>query len=82
MPPKAKSPKPEDLKPILQPFQVDMLISKLRDYSPSKILLPEGATMEQRAMHQCRIQEYEKLLGILTQLSNGLKVEKLEATYS
>lgn len=50
-------------------------------HHPSRTLLPLGATMEQRAQHQIRSEEFERLVSILGNLSTETAIKSVESTY-
>lgn len=66
---------------ILSPYQLEELVKALDKINPSYIALPPAATIEQRAMHQCQIQQFYTVVEAIKQISNGLKLADLETTY-
>jgi hypothetical protein len=48
---------------------------------PAKILLPESFPMEQRGIHQLRIEEFEKIMTGLEAMGEDKKIHAVASTY-
>lgn len=78
--PKAKKLNPEALR-IAKTEAFKEIIKYLEGKHPKLIFLGAAATMEQRALHQARIQEYETILQELSQLTVSETLKSIPSTY-
>jgi hypothetical protein len=75
-------PKPETpSKGIFTKDQVERLVNHLWLSHPCRIALPESFTLEQRAIHQLKIEQWEKCITIISKLALGQKLDEIETTY-
>lgn len=66
---------------ILKTEEFRLVIKALEHEHPVHVGLPASASLEQRALHQCRTQEYESVLQKLIKWSVDAKASSIESTY-
>lgn len=78
--PKAKKLNPEALR-IAKTEAFKEIVRFLEKEHPLLQFLSPVASLEQRALHQCRCQEYETILQSLRQLSTNETLKSIPSTY-